>query len=707
MHDKRKPLLAVLALALLAAGCTKAPPSGPETANATVVDNTALADEADGRNWLAFGRTFSEGHFSPLDGINATNVDQLGLKWSLDLDVNNSITAPLAVDGVIYLAAGHGVVHAVDARTGKLLWRHDAMAPEAAGKKMRVAWGIRGLAYWKGRVYAGTTDGRLIALDAKDGRQAWSVQTVDPADGATITGAPRAFNDKIIIGFSGGDFSALRGYVTAYDAESGAQAWRFYFVPGKPGTKDGAASDEVLERMTATWTGEWWKYGGGAAAWNAITYDPDFNRIYVGTGNGTPMNWKLRSPQGGDNLFIASVVALDADTGRYAWHYQTAPGDSWDYDSATDMTLATLAIDGKPRKVMLHAAKNGFLYVLDRADGKLLSAEKLGTVTWADRVDLATGRPVLAKGAKYEDKPILLWPSFQAVHHWTPQAFSPKSGLLYIPTLEMPAEFGDAGVDLAHFAPRPYTTDITGLTLGEGDVPAEAGRSVLRAWDPVAKRQVWQVETGGVSNGGALATAGDLVFQGLADGYFHASSAADGRDLWSFFAGVAATGVPITYSVDGQQYVTVTSGPLGGSTAAFGSISARWGWDPRVHPRRLLTFALGASTPLPPTPPRQPAVPLAAPEFALDAAKARAGVHEWGQCTLCHGMGAVAGGIAPDLRASPVPLSAEAFEHIVRDGSLVARGMPRYAELTDAQLDSLRHFLRQKARADLAAAPGN
>ena len=666
------------------------------------VDDAALNNEQDGTNWAAFGRTFSEGHYSPLDQIDTQTVKRLALAWSLDLDVTNSITAPLAIDGVIYLGAGHGILHAVDAPSGKLLWRYDAKAMAANGAKLRVAWGIRGIAFWKDKVYAGTSDGRLIALNAKDGTLAWSAQTVDPKDGATITGAPRAFNGKVVIGFSGGDFSPLRGYVTAYDAETGKQLWRFYTVPGRPDMKDGVASDPAMSMAAKTWTGEWWKYGGGGAVWNAMTYDRDFNRLYIGTGNGTPMNWKIRSPQGGDNLFIASIVALDADTGRYVWHYQTTPGDSWDYDSANDMTLATLRIDGRERKVMLHAAKNGFVYVIDRQNGQLLSAEKLGTVTWAERVDLATGKPVLAPGAKYEKKNILLWPSFQAVHHWPPQSFSPRTGYLYEPTLEMPAEFGDDGVDKTHYAPRMRTTDYTGLTLGSGDVPADAGRSVLKAWDPLGKRIVWQVETPGVSNGGTLATGGDLVFQGLADGYLHAYSAKDGRDLWSFFAGVAVTGVPIGYSVEGKQYIAITAGPLGGSTAAFGSISARWGWDPRVHPRRLLTFALDAKGKLPPTPPRKPAVPLDAPEFQVDARKAKQGEYEYSRCTLCHGMGVVAGGIAPDLRASPVLLSAEAFAHVVRDGSLASRGMPRFAELTDEQLDALRHFVRQTARTDLA-----
>jgi quinohemoprotein ethanol dehydrogenase len=668
------------------------------------VDNAALGREADGTDWPAYGRTFSESHYSPLTEINVATVRHLGLAWTLDLDVTNSIAAPLEIDGVIYLGAGHGVVHAVDAKTGKLLWRYDAKAPGVAGSKMRVAWGIRGIAFWKGRVYAGTTDGRLIALNGKDGTLAWSVQTVDPKNGATITGPPRAFNGKIVIGFAGEDFSPLRGYVTAYDAETGTQIWRFYTVPGQPGTKDNAASDDVMQMAARTWSGEWWKHGGGGGVWNSFTYDPEYNRLYFGTGNGAPINWKIRSPGGGDNLFIASIVAVDADTGKYVWHYQTVPGDSWDYDSSCDMTLATLEIDGKPRRVIIHAAKNGFIYLIDRENGKLISADKLGTVTWADHVDLATGRPVMAVGARYEDKPILLWPSFQAVHHWPPQSYSPRTGLVYEPTLEMPAEFGDRQVDIAHWKPKIGTPEYAGLSLGDGGgVPVDAGHSVLKAWDPIARRAVWQVETPGISNGGLMTTAGDLVFQGLADGYLHAYDAKDGKDLWSFFAGVAVTGVPITYSVEGKQYVTITAGPLGGATAGFGAISARWGWDPRVHPRRLLTFALDATAPLPPTPPRKPAVPLEAPQFKVDAARVKAGAGEYPRCVLCHGMGVVSGGTAPDLRASPVPLSAEAFNHIVHDGALVARGMPQFAELSDDQLDSIRHFVRQKARDALAA----
>ncbi len=456
-----------------------------------------------------------------------------------------------------------------------------------------------------------------------------------------------------------------------------------------------------MDQAAKTWTGEWWKYGGGGNVWNSLTYDPEFNRLYFGTGNAEPTNWKIRSPQGGDNLYTASVMAVDADTGRYVWHYQTTPGDAWDYDSATDMTLATLLVQGKPRRVMLHAAKNGFFYVIDRENGRLLSAEKLGKVTWAERVDLLTGRPVETPGARYPEKNVLLWPSFQAVHHWTPQSFSPLTGLVYVPTLEMPMPFGDEGVNKKDWQPIVMTPEYAGLTTGNGDVPRDAGKSILKAWDPLAQKAIWSIETPGISEGGTLATAGNLVIQGRADGHLHAYSADHGKDLWSFDAGVAVTGVPITYTANGRQYLTITSGPLNGPTAAFGSASARWGWESRGHPRRLLTFTLDGKAWLPMSPPPSFAKAIAAPEFNVDPVKAEAGGREYVRCLLCHGTAVVAGGNAPDLRASPVLLSAAAFAAIVRDGTLVSRGMPGFSELSDAQLESLRHFVRARARESL------
>jgi quinohemoprotein ethanol dehydrogenase len=659
-------------------------------AAASDIDNAALANDGDGRNWAAYGRTFDEQHFSPLDQINRQTVKRLGLAWSLDLpDVWNVSTQPLEVDGVIYFAAGFSVIHAVDAVSGKLLWKYD---PKVGGYKMRMAWGSRGLAFWKGKVYAGAQDGRLFALDAGDGHLVWETQTTEPGDNRYITGAPRVFNGKVIIGHGGADYGHVRGYVTAYDAETGKQLWRWWVVPGNPA--DGF-ENKAMAMAAKTWTGQWWKYGGGGTVWNAITYDPEFNRIYLGTGNGSPWNRKLRSPGGGDNLFLCSIVALDADTGEYVWHYQTSPGESWDFTSTMDIELATIQIDGKPRKVILHAPKNGFFYVIDRATGKLISAQKIGKVTWADHVDLKTGRPVEIPGARYGDGEALIWPGSGGAHNWQPMAYSPDTGLTYIPARELAGYYNDSGYDPKTWKMEPG--NVLGIHAFYDDVPANAGRSWLLAWDPVRQQAAWRVPTPGVTNGGILATHGGLVFQGQADGRFLAHDASSGAVLWSADMGVGTQAPPITYEVGGKQYVSVLAGWAGGQMV-LGTLSAQHGWVGRDHPRRLLTYAVDATAALPPSPPPSQVTPIDDSDFKIDEAQAKKGREVFLRCTICHGSGAVAGGFAPDLRASPVPLSQKAFTAVVRDGALQARGMPRFPELTDDDIDALRNYIRERAR---------
>jgi len=361
-----------------------------------------------------------------------------------------------------------------------------------------------------------------------------------------------------------------------------------------------------------------------------------------------------------------------------------------------DMTLATLSIDGAPRKVLLHAPKNGFFYVIDRTDGKLISAEKLGKVTWATKVDLATGRPVLTPNARYENEPVTLWPSFQGVHNLYPQSFSPKTGLVYVPTIEMPATFG-GDVDYKNWRPLPSSIQYTGFPTADGDAPADAGKSFLVAWDPVKQRAAWQQPTPGPHNGGTLATAGDLVFQGQADGYINAYGASDGRRVWSYYAATAALGTPITFAIGKTQYVAILTGPMHGAPGGFGSMAARFGWDSRIHPRRLLVFVLDGKAKLPPTPPPTFAEPLDGPQLEVDEALVKEGIQQWSRCQLCHGPGAVAGGTAPDLRASVVPLNPALFSLTVRTGN-EARGMPKFSELNDRELDALRHYVRYRAR---------
>ncbi|CAB1367655.1 PQQ-dependent dehydrogenase, methanol/ethanol family [Denitratisoma oestradiolicum] len=668
---------------------------------ATVVDNTLLTREPSGANWAGYGRTFDEQRFSPLKQINAGNIQRLGLAWTLELDdVPNVTTVPLAVDGVIYFAAGYSIVHAVDARRGKLLWRYDPEVTKVGGQKLKTAWGSRGLAFWKGRIYVGTQDGRLVALDAKTGKPAWSTMTIAKDDNRYITGAPKVFNGLVVIGHGGADYGPIRGYVTAYDAETGKQRWRFHTVPGNPA--DGF-ENKAMAMAAQTWTGEWWKHGGGGTVWNAMTYDPEFNRIYLGTGNGAPWNQKIRSPGGGDNLFLCSVVALDADTGEYVWHYQTNPGETWDYNSAMDMVLADLTIEGKQRKVMLHAPKNGFFYVIDRENGKLISAEKIVKATWAEKIDIASGRPVENLAARYPKGGARVSPANQGAHSWHPMAFNPGTGLAYIPVRESEDFYSDQGVDTKHWKHPPGMVFSTGLAPGAApaDGPLMEPTSALLAWNPRTQQQAWRVPTPGEYSGGVLTTAGKLVFQGDAGGKLNAYDAERGTRLWAADLGVGTLSPPITYTMNGRQYVSVLAGWMGGSTV-YGKRSAEAGWVGREQPRRLLTFVLDGNGALPRPPQHTRPTPVDDPAFVVDAAKAKHGAMAFAlNCLTCHGMNAIAGGYAPDLRASPIPLSLEAMDGIVRQGGLAQRGMPPFADLSREDVDAIRHYLRQRAREDL------
>lgn len=672
---------------------------------ATEVNNVLLTSEPKGAHWAGYGRTFNEQRYSPLDQINAGNVKRLGLASYLDLpDMHTVTTVPLAVDGILYFAAGYSVIHAVDAKSGKLLWRHDPEVGELHPDKQRRAWGSRGLAIWKGRLYAGTVDGRLIAVDARTGKQVWSVMTLEEGDSRYITGAPRVFGDKVIIGHGGADYGAVRGYVTAYDTETGKQAWRFYIVPGNPA--DGF-ENEAMAMAAKTWTGEWWKFGGGGTVWNAMTYDPEFKRIYLGTGNGAPWNRKIRSPGGGDNLFLCSVLALDAETGEYVWHYQTNPGETWDYNSAMDMVLATVEIEGQERKVLMHAPKNGFFYVIDRETGKLISAEKIVEVTWAEKIDLATGRPVETPNARYEKGPALIRPGDSGAHSWHPMAFNPDTGLAYIPARDVPGFYSDEGLDIENWAFEPGFHYATGLSTAGGseDVPTDQATSSLLAWNPVTQTEAWRIPTPGAFGGGIMTSRGNLVMQADPDGKLNAYRADNGELLWSFDLGVGTLSPPITYLVDGKQVVSILAG-WGGSVQAYGALTAQEGWVGRGQARRVMTFVLDGKAELPKPQQQQALKPIIDAEFALDSGKVARGNSVYGaQCVICHGIGAVAGGYAPDLRASPIPLAAEGFSSIVREGALKHRGMPGFSELTDADLEAMRHYIRKRARDAVTHSP--
>ena len=692
MLSRLVPWLAAGAVLVALSGCHQ----GASSDQATPAQ---LLDNASGDDWPAYGRTFGEQHYSPLTEINDGNVGQLGLVWAADLAPGNSVTQPLEVDGTIYFATGFSKIHAVDALTGKELWAYDAKVPEARGRKLRLAWGTRGIAWWKGKIYTGTQDGRLIALDAKTGKELWSVMTTGPDDGRYITGAPRVFDGKVIIGHGGADVAAVRGYVTAYDAETGKQIWRWYTVPGNPA--DGFEND-AMKMAAKTWFGEWWKQGGGGTVWNAITYDPETDTIFLGTGNGSPWNRKIRSAGKGDNLFLCSIVALDGKTGQYKWHYQINPGESWDYNADMDMQLADLTIDGKPRKVLMTAPKNGFLYVLDRETGKFISAKPYSKVTWATGMD-ANGRPIDAPNSRYENGAFELWPSPMGAHSWLPMAFSKATGLVYIPEISLGTRFDDSKIKNWKRSPDlPFDGAVDVAML---PVPPGANTSSLVAIDPVTQKQVWRVPTGRLVGGGVVATAGNLVFQGQMDSRFSAYDAKTGKRLWSFDAGASVMGPPITYTVKGKQYVTVITGS-GSSLTLLGGPLAQYGISYAGQKRRVLTFALGGTGTVPKAEPYVPEF-VSDPTYKVDkAAEARGGAIFYNRCGTCHGVDMIAAGIAPDLRTSPAILSADAITEIVHNGALVENGMPKFAELTDQQREDIRQLLRAAAHdARARAAP--
>jgi quinohemoprotein ethanol dehydrogenase len=665
--------------------------------SATTVDGAAIANEQDTGNWLSYGRTYSEQRYSPLDQINENTVAGLKADWALEMPTDRTLLAtPIVVDGVMYISGSYSVVRAVDAQSGKVLWTYDPKTLEVAGDRQRIFWDSnRGVAFWKGKVFVATGDGRLNAIDAKTGKEVWSAVTIDPKLPMYINGAPRVFRDKVIIGNGGTEVGANRGYVTAYDTETGKQAWRFYIVPGNPA--DGF-EDETQAMAAKTWTGEWWKHGGGGNTWNGFTYDPEFNRIYIGTGNGSPWNRNIRSPGGGDNLFLCSIVALDADTGKYAWHYQTTPGETWDYNSNMDIVLADLNIDGKPVKALMHAPKNGFFYVIDRSTGKLISAEKFGKVDWAEYVDLKTGRPVERKGARYEDGQELVWPSPFGIHNWHAMSFNPNTGLVYIPVMELPGMFTDKGIDRSIWQSPNFSID-PGVEFAREDIPVNAGTGALRAWDPVAQKLRWEVKLPGVWNPGTLTTGGNLVIQGRTDGKLVAYRATDGESLWQFDAGLGISAPPVTYTVNGKQHIALLVGWGGAGPAVGGSLQAQHGWAYRAQPRRLISFSLEGKADLPKLPPPSFAKPLKQEDFKVDEMLAQQGNVLWAKhCVLCHGAGAVSGGYAPDLRASTIPLYDAALQDVVVKGSRQAAGMPRFHEFSAGDLKALQHYIRREAR---------
>lgn len=695
-------------------GTASAAPQRPAAVDARRLEAAA----SDGAEWLTYGRTYDEQRFSPLDRINAGNVSQLKLAWHFDLPVDHRAqeSTPLVIDGVMYVTGAWSTVFALDPASGKLLWSYDPQVPRATDINACCDAVNRGVAAWNGKLYLGTLDGRLVALDAATGKPLWDVRTTPEGSRYTITGAPRIVKGKVIIGNAGGEM-VVRGYVSAYDAETGKLLWRFYTVPGEPGKRDGAASDEVLERIARpTWKGDlWWKRGGGGTVWDSIAYDPHLDLLYIGTDNGGPWNRRFRSPQGGDNLFISSIIALKPDTGEYVWHYQTTPGEMWDYGSVQSLVLADLTIGGQLRHLIMQAPKNGFFYVLDRATGQLISAQRFAdTVNWAKGIDLKTGRPIFNPEADYADrgKPFTAAPGPIGAHNWEPMAFSPATRLVYIPVNEVAFPYTPA----QRFIERKLAWNV-GLDFNAGSLPqnpvikAAAIKGLkghLTAWDPVAQKEVWRVEADHPWNGGVLATAGNLVIEGNAMGEVNAYRADNGERLWSFKTGTAILAPPITYEAGGKQYVAIELGWGGAFGLAAGELALVSQINEGNVPR-VLAFSLSGTDTLPPPPPPRNARLEPQPELGSASLieHGKAIYHTY--CGTCHGDTAVSGGVLPDLRYSSAADDEQLWESIVHDGALKAGGMVAFgAELSRAEVEAVRayvvHRINQSAAEQRASA---
>jgi len=651
---------------------------------AAVDDERLLDADADIGNWLTYGRTYQEQRFSPLDQINDGNIDQLGLAWSLELPTNQNVeSTPLAIDGVLYLTLPWSRVIAVDGKTGEQLWLYDPQVPGEWNINVCCGLDNRGAAAYEGKIIFGTLDGRLIALDAATGTEVWSVKAT-PEGRYSITGAPRVADGKVFIGSAGGEFD-VRGHLDAYDVNTGERLWRFWTVPGNPA--DGF-EDATQEMIAETWIeAGWWDKGPGGTVWDAITYDPQTDLVIFGTGNGAPWDAVDRDAGQGDNLFLSSIVAVHADDGRYAWHYQETPWETWDYDTGQQLMLMDMEIDGEMRHVVTQASKNGFFYVLDAATGEFLNGEPYTEVNWATGINKETGRPFIVPEARYNvtGKVYNLAPGPAGGHAWQPMSYSPETGLVYIPSTTHWTLVGDFDARAAHLEENPNARQ------------SFTGRLV--AWDPVNQREVWRGEElvnprGGVQViGGALATAGNLVFNGnLPKQEIVAYRATDGERLWSFDAKTAVFPGAISYQVDGEQYLAIAvGGPVqGGYYAPNGA--------------RLLTFKLGGNATLPELPAftQRPINPPQ--QFASEEVINQGGRVFEENCAMCHGHGiARARSSFPDLRRTPALHSQELFDNIVLGGQLSANGMASFREyIGEEETTAIRAYIVSLAQEALS-----
>jgi len=657
-----------------------------------VDEQRVLAEAPTGTNWFLKGGNFRGEHFSPLEDINDRNVADLGLAWSTELPVPDGISAtPIVIDGVVYLSGAWSLVFAVDAASGEELWRYDPDVRAHLGDDPSMSWigrVNRGVAVWQGKVFATTADCRLIALDAISGDVIWTQQTCDPVQGYAISDSPYVGADSVFVGNAGSESGEKnRGYVSAYSASNGELLWRFYTVPSDKAVEN---TSDAMKMAAATWSGDALeKFGGGGSNWNEMTYDPEYGLLYFGTAGALPYLFKDRSPDGGDNLFTSSIIALNAVTGEYVWHYQTVTEDSWEYNATMNIVLADLRIAGKDREVLLTAPKNGFHYVLDRLTGELIDAKKYAKANWATHINLETGRPVYDPDGEYWNKPGgagEVWPNMWGSHSWNPMAFHPQLELVYIPVVEVPtltADDGDGGFD--------DTMELRNMVDGK---PFDPGK--LIAWDPKAGVARWSVPHKLPYNGGVMVSAGNLVFQGDAFGAFSAYSADAGKKLWSVKTGSTITAAPASYSIDGTQYVIIPVGGGGGVQFVHPELHA--GKDV-VGPTRLMAFTLQGDAPMPEILPDTRSLPEQ-PELVASAETVNAGkeYYHW-RCSGCHGKNAAAryGGSVPDLRFSTAEIH-QMWNGIVVGGALTRNGMPRF-DLSLEEADLIRQYVLSQSEA--------
>ena len=656
--------------------------------------------ESEPHNWLSHGRTYKEQRFSPLHQVNADNVEKLGLDWFFDLDTQRGQEAtPIVVDGTMYVSTAWSMVKALDAKTGTLLWEYDP--------KVDRAWAVnaccdvvnRGVAFWDDKIFVGTLDGYLVALNAHTGAQLWKVLTIDKSKPYTITGAPRVIKGKVIIGNGGAEFG-VRGYASAYDVDSGELRWRFHTVPGDPAK---GFENDAMEMAADTWTGEWWKLGGGGTVWDSMAYDPDLDLLYIGVGNGSPWNQSVRSPQGGDNLFLSSIVALRPDDGDYVWHYQTTPGETWDFTATQQITLADLEIEGEIRKVLMQAPKNGFFYVLDRETGEFISGDAFAKMNWALGMG-EDGRPIPNPEARYDKTGglFVVTPGPAGAHNWHSMSYSPQTGLVYIPMQETvfpmlndskfkPLNKGwNLGLDTSGFEPPSDKQEIEAV--------AASMQGFLIAWNPLTQSIAWRYKHAGVSNGGALSTEGGLVFQGSAKGQFNAFDARDGSLKWSFPSDTGIIAAPISYEVDGEQYVAIVVGWGGVFGLGHGDLSKVYA-DVRNN-SRVLVFKLNGQAELPKSDAYRENV-VAPPEGVGTIDDINSGKILFNQyCAACHGVRAVGGGLIQDIRYGGVIHNGGLWDQVVRKGLYSNKGMAGFeSELSLEQAEKIRAYVIDVARA--------